>query len=838
MNLMIGKKTTFVIVYIFCVLGTFAQNINGLLFSSSAERINYRTSMLLFDNKPLKLKDSFTIRFDLSIWDVKQFGYILRIINEDEQEINFSFVNFYGEDKMYLDFHSPITHKSVQIPVTTQDIEEKRWLSICLSFDLKSDRTEVITQDSSFFCEPIGLKNPSQIKLAFGLHGLNLDVPKMVIRNIQIDENGQSKCTIPLNEITGEKIHDSEGRVRGIVKNPEWMINKHYYWQERLATKSHSLTGIAYDQKRSRIIILNKDSITSYLTQYDRTEHHQLEAFPFSIHSGEAIYDRKKDVTYIYNLQKSKEKEATMAILNMEDYSIEYRYPQLEQPLQHHNAFLCREEDELFVFGGYANHSYSNTAYRYKDETDTWEALTFSGDNIYPRYYSAAGEGFTPSQVLIMGGIGNESGKQEHGGRHLYDLMLLDMDTGESKKLWELENVSSGFIPCSNLILNEEQTHFYTICYPQYATNSALHLYKFSIEDGSYEILSDLIFINSEQIGTSIYLFYNELKQEFYTVIKENKDDESAQIRIYSLLYPPVNISKLKGANSRSMYWLLACIPIVALLIIVIYRRSRSDKTTLTKYDPEEQDIFLQKERENKNCIYAFGEFTVFDKNGKDIAYRFSSKLRFLFALVLFHSTDDMGGVSTDLLTMELWPEKDPDSAKNIRGVTINKLRNILSDISGISLMNQNSKWYFSFEPELYCDYIESKKIIASLHSKQSDEDKDMLQLLGILKRGALFRNQEESWIDNYKREYENTIEEILRNYITQLYEDKKYAQLIQYSELYFVIDPLNEEVLKLYINAFQKIGKKDQAIVLYNKFVVNYRKSMGEDPTGIPPIS
>ena len=128
---------TITFLLLLCSYNVFAlKHINGLLFSSSAERINDRTSLILFDNKLLKLNDSVRIDFELSIWDIKQFGYILRVINESKQEINFAFVNFYGEDKMYLDFHSPITHKSVQIPITKQDIEEKRWLPISIKFNL------------------------------------------------------------------------------------------------------------------------------------------------------------------------------------------------------------------------------------------------------------------------------------------------------------------------------------------------------------------------------------------------------------------------------------------------------------------------------------------------------------------------------------------------------------------------------------------------------------------------------------------------------------------------------------------------------------------------------
>ena len=67
-----------------------------------------------------------------------------------------------------------------------------------------------------------------------------------------------------------------------------------------------------------------------------------------------------------------------------------------------------------------------------------------------------------------------------------------------------------------------------------------------------------------------------------------------------------------------------------------------------------------------KNAVFVFGDFTVFDKNGKDISYRFSPKLRSLFALILFHSIENEG-ISTDMLTAELWSNKDTNSAKNIR---------------------------------------------------------------------------------------------------------------------------------------------------------------------------
>ena len=106
-----------------------------------------------------------------------------------------------------------------------------------------------------------------------------------------------------------------------------------------------------------------------------------------------------------------------------------------------------------------------------------------------------------------------------------------------------------------------------------------------------------------------------------------------------------------------------------------------------------------------------------------------------------------------------------------------------------------------------------------------------MFKLFAVLKRGALFPNLQESWIDNHKHGYENEIEKILWNYILKLSKNKKYTELIKYIDLYFIIDPLNEEAFKLYMHALQKTGKKNQANLLYNKFVSNYQQSIGEKP-------
>ncbi|MCL2651569.1 MAG: hypothetical protein FWD60_11175 [Candidatus Azobacteroides sp.] len=835
------KVFSCIFISLFCSILAFSEELtHGVLFHSSAEPVSNRTSLSLFGDKLQKFENTFSIEFDLSIWDIKQFGYILRIINDKNQEVDFVFVNFRGEDDLYLDFYSPITYSSVSIPIDKSDLYQRHWFPVKITFDLRADKAKVLFNDSLYTCSPVGLKNPSGLKFVYGLYGLNLDVPQMVIKNIRIEKNAEPALDIPVNESTGEEIHDVNGRKCGSVKNPEWVINRYHFWQEEGTFHTGRIAGITFNPNLNNIIIFNNDTIISYFPQYKQKNEIKLNNPAFKLFNGEAIYNPQENKSYLYTLRENKENSPTLAIIDMDNYSVQFKSPSIDNELVHHNVFWGKEDKAMYIFGGYGKHTYSNDIFTYNQLKDDWEKLNFSGDKISPRFFSASGQGASPSQILIMGGFGNESGKYEHGGRHLYDLFSIDLETNYIKKLWEINGFSSDQVPCSNLILNKEHTHFYTLCYAHHQPSSFLQLYKFRVADGAYEIVSDSVPIISENLNTTVYLFFSDLMQEFYAVVKEYKDDANSQVHLYSLLAPPVGEKDLKASVNPIHRGLIFGFQILILLLTLsityFFWRKYRGKKVKTKENLSEKEHFSDSAIRKTNAIYVFGDFTIYDKKGMDISYRFSSKLKSLFALILFHSKNK-SGISTEMMTTELWPDKDSVSAKNTRGVTINRLRSILADMEGISLFHQNSKWFFAFEDVFYCDYVESERIIEHLIKPEKNKDEYMHELLLILKRGAIFPNLQESWLDIFKRDFENNIERILWDYITELYENKKYAQLIQYSDLYFIIDPLNEDIMNLCLKSFQKIGKSEQALVLYNKFVSNYRESMGEKPKQKFPI-
>ena len=773
----------------------------GLSFTSSRDKVDRRTSLVIFSDKIQKFEDTFHISFDLSIWDSSQFGHIFHLINERKQEVEFVFVNFYGTDSMYLDFHSPITHSSVQIPITQENIDNKTTLHFNIKFDLKTDKATIVLGDKDYICQPVGLKNPSKLQLAFGLYGLNLDVPQMMIKNLQIQQEKGKTFFFPLNESEGEYAYDKTGKIKAPVKNPEWIVNKHFYWQPKIRFTVKDKAVVAYDDANNCILVAGNDSVLCFYPRYDIIQRNKLDSgFVFTENCGESN-------------------------------------------LLHNNIFFSQSGD-IYRFGGYSNHSYSNKISLFNVETGKWETIAFEGDYITPRFYSAVGDGVGNDEILLFGGFGNETGKQEHGGHNLYDLYVLNLKHKTITRLWNMnETPEMEFIPGNNLILNEDQKYFYALCYSHHIPKTVGYLYRFDLQNGAYDIISDSISFTSEDMNTSVNLFYNSHINEFYAVIQDLSDKNENCVQIYSLFSPPITKTRLEifVHSQRSYGWIFVPVFIIIILLagicVIWFFFYRKKKNTGNRelieilHSPYKNEL---ERKQKQSAVYIFGKFMVYDRKGIDISYRFSMKLRALFSLVLLN-TERETGITTESLTLSLWPDKDVNGGKNIRGVTINRLRGILEDIDGISLVHQNHQWFFVFEEKFYCDWLEYSGILQSLYENVELKQYNALmeQLIAVVSNGLFLANVQDKGIDDYKSDEKEKLGQLLRDYIIRQYEDKQYHKVILTAPAFFSVEPLNEKILYICIKSYGKLGINEDAKALLKNYKRTHKILTGEEYKG-----
>ena len=107
-------------------------------------------------------------------------------------------------------------------------------------------------------------------------------------------------------------------------------------------------------------------------------------------------------------------------------------------------------------------------------------------------------------------------------------------------------------------------------------------------------------------------------------------------------------------------------------------------------------------------------------------------------------------------------------------------------------------------------------------------EKKDS-RYFNLICRGTLLKDMYEEWLDRFKNKYEKQVTEALSINLASLYKDKNYAEVILTSKTILDIDPFNEEAFRYLLSSIRKTKGIEQCRSLYNQFVANYEKSIGD---------
>lgn len=243
-----------------------------------------------------------------------------------------------------------------------------------------------------------------------------------------------------------------------------------------------------------------------------------------------------------------------------------------------------------------------------------------------------------------------------------------------------------------------------------------------------------------------------------------------------------------------------------------------------------QEDVIIEapvKAEERKiNAAYLFGEFTVYDKKGREATHLFSPKIRQLFILILLHSKAGTGGVSSKKISLALWPDKEVTKTKNIRGVNISHLRNVLADLDGIKLIFSNDSYYFETDESFYCDFLELVRLVRE--AREARKGKYIQDYLPLLNRGSLLNDIQEPWLDEFRQAYEDELLPVLLTDLKYIYEEGNQKDAYQLSRIILETDPFNEVALQCQLNILRRWRGVDVSRKRYEQFAASYKKSLG----------
>lgn len=831
----------------------------GLQFKSEDSLLTQRTSYRVFNTHVPVFYGHVYISFDLSLWDNSNLGYVFNLADKD---VSYSLSYLYANGAGNLNFNIDSRSNKLTMPIPASALQKNKWLKLKIDLNLNQDNVTIRIDSTVYRADSLGFRSRMPANLVFGKNPLYTEVPNMAIRNLEVGDDNEHHF-FPLNEWTGNQVHDSRGDDIGFVENPLWLINGAYFWKEIYAASEQHVAGVNFNPVSQNLFIFTHDSL---ITLDPATKHVAAHAYanklPVNLVLGKSVVNTRENKCYVYELFDVAKGEPTVASLLLDSQHLKWTTigkDELPYQRHHHNIFYDTRQDRFYLFGGYGSYSYHNNFLQYNDSLDKWINTAFTGDPITPRFFSAIGPADKPGELLLFGGYGNESGKQIVGGRQYYDCYRIDLITHAIKKCWQIAPPAGQvFVPANNLVLSPDKQYFYALCYPHEQAHTELKLYKFSVRDGSYEVVSAPIPVASMRIESDVNLFYSQKTGEFFCTVQEFTDRSNSTIKVYALNSPPIPtatyLASLRPSKKTNLALLVAVILAAlaaagALTWLLIRRRKPSLTRLLLRRKPAltwlpihkpaptihanpaqptlgsaaplsaEPALTQPTQPDRNNSIFLLGEFAAFDRKGNNITHLFSPKIKQLFLLILFHSAGGKGVISKKI-SAKLWPEKEPAKTKNIKGVTFNHLRNILSDIDGIELLFANDSYSFRIGDSLFCDYWQVR---AQLQNCRLDT-----AAFRLAARGPLLEDLTDPLMDEFKSDYERRLITALQPQLKSAYEAGDYRHSLDFACTILAIDPFNEEVLKYQLKSYRRLKGIDYSRRAYNQFTQDYQRSLG----------
>ena len=809
----------------------------GLEFKGNDYPIDERTCYNVFGDIPVSFSDKFTISFDMSLTHPSRLGYIVRIKSGANDKVyNLSYYND-GQSSVFK-LNEEGKSSLITAKFITKELIASRWFQVSIEFDLIQSSLCLIIKQQKFFADNLKLPAQWTPDIYFGKSDYIIDVPIFSIKQLTVSDSKQ-QYNFPLEESEGEEVHTIEGKVFGHVNNPIWLINESYYWTHKQKFRSSSVAGYNFDDVTDNIYIFNKDTLITYnLYSGDVRYDTFANECPIDIFLGTSFLDSEANKLYVYEVHVDDAGKPTVATLDLQtkEWAV-VSHENLSMHLHHHSVAYDRANERHFIFGGFGDIYYSKELYMYDYDKNWYKALALKGDRIEPRYFSSMGYRKDNNSLYIYGGMGNESGEQIVGRQYFYDLHKVDLNNNTVSKQWKISWKKENVVPVREMVIQNDSC-FYTLCYPEHFSNTYLKLYRFAFKDGTCQILGDSIPIRSEKIKTKANLYYSDRLNKLFALVQEFDDNDiSSGISIYSLAFPPINSELLSTykphGEGKVTYQVLVALLVIAIISAFIFyfrrryhkKQRESDGKTVINSVNIKRSFPLEQNSTKANSVYLFGEFMVRDKQNKDITYMFSTKLKQVFLLILQYTPE--GGISSQKMSELFWPGKSEDKVKNSRGVTINHIRRILKEINGAELVHDKSLFKIEYTDDFYCDYLACVKFLT-----EDNTAENQTKLLEIVTRGKFLRSIDIPEFDSFKGNLEQKLEPVLLIGIENNFKKQAYKVVVALCECLFYIDPIHDEALCYVIQSLTKMNLVNEAKVQYLRFCVEYMNTMNREYT------
>lgn len=708
-----NKSTIVCILLLFFLCNVLYVRANtGLFFQAHRVIPEKRTELNLTPNTPLSFHDGFSLGFDVHLRNEEHnYGYIVRVILNDTLNIDLLSNKGWSHSQLFLMKGNQslvdISHLD-SIP----EFNSSDWFQVELKLNYKKQLIVCILNEKEWSI-PVKLPQLNNVRIVFGLHTgqsfPSTDVAPMSLRNVMIlDLKGELLKKWTLLQHGDNEVYDEVKSSRATVRNGIWEIDHHIRWRKKASfiIPGTSLQFAPYQRPTDGgLFIALKDTIYQYSIERERLDTVIVNTgHPYFTAASSLVYDSVHDELISYSAEQER-----LNRYSFEKNEWERAIPDILLSYLHHSSCYIPDLEKVILFGGYGFYRYSSVLFMHSIDSISWQQKDLA-HLIEPRYLAAMGY-LGNNKVLLLGGYGSKSGKQEGNPENYYDLHCIDVEKMSSQKLWTFSNAKVEAFG-NAMVVDLDKEHIYALSFANDRAFSQIRLNCFGIEKPDRTYMADSIPYQFHDTSSYCTLFYNQGTTELVTVLAYQDGIGKTCVEVYTLGYPVLHLSDVLQSvpekHSTGWIWLILIIGIGGTLAVLVILWKRKQKNVVRRDENSFYTVEVkEKELIQPSFIRLLGGFQINDSEGHDITSRFTLILRSLFVYMLLYSYKNANGITSEQLNEIFWSDMDKSNATNNRNVNISKLRLLLKEIGGINIAYKNSYWYMTIDSSVNCDYIE-----------------------------------------------------------------------------------------------------------------------------------
>lgn len=654
-----------------------------------------------------------------------------------------------------------------------------------------------------------------------------------------------------LKEYGGTATYDKIGHIKANVVNPIWLLKKHGDWEEvlKLNLEESKYAGFAFDENLQRIIFVSKSYIYYYYILKDKVEKVKLN----SSAPPNSVYVFNNVTNKLYASYCGGESEVAVYDERKRTWSKTDISKDFEQHYYWAAWFNNTLNGDLLFLGGYGWYKFSNLLQKYDFITKKWVINNTKGDFFAPRNALTVGASEFNNKIYLFNGYGNKSGKQDLGTYTFNDLYLFNFADSSYKKLWGFQNKEQKYVFLSNLFFDTDVNKLFVL--GLYANTTSPSFYAAKMKTKSFslfeicrtkpEVTLFNTYFNPDTNFVPGNIFFSKNSKQLFLVM-HNYDQSNFMVSLYKIQTPLISgYMKDEFESALIPFWkkyYLDKIGTWSFFIFISFfaaytiRKRAKIRNKSTELEPDDQkkiiftplDTTISPEIvEVKYNIKVFGNLELIDKSGKNIASGLSSKLTQLFLIILLNSKRNGQGITSEKLSLILWPDSDAQQQKNSRNTSITRLRNYLKDIEGLEINFTNNFWIIDSK---FCDFFEFRYLSKYLEKSQSLDLGLITRFMDIVSENVLLTDSDYEWLDSAKSLIHQKIVQISCKILDSGITENDSLLTLKLTDAILCRDLLNENALKIKLATLKKMERLSAAQIAYNTFAKNYKEILNKD--------